>query len=64
MRWGNIESAWYNHAPLIIVAGDQTREMLLLEPFLASAEPTMVRTRVKWSYEIARAEDAPRSSHI
>jgi len=57
---GKTERAWYNHAPLIIVAGNQTREMLLLEPFLANAEPTMVpRPYVKWSYEIARAEDAP-----
>jgi benzoylformate decarboxylase len=38
---GNIESAWYNHAPLVITAGNQTRTMLLLEPFLANAEPTM-----------------------
>jgi len=57
---GNIETAWYNHAPLIIVACNQTREMLLLEPFLANCEPTTVpRPYVKWSYEIARAEDAP-----
>ena len=57
---GNIESAWYNHAPLVITAGNQTREMLLLEPFLANAEPTMVaHPYVKWSYEVARAEDAP-----
>ena len=57
---GNIESAWYNHAPLIITAGNQVREMLLLEPFLANAEPTMVaHPYVKWSYEVARAEDAP-----
>ena len=57
---GNIESAWYNHAPLIITAGNQTREMLLLEPFLANAEPTMVaHPYVKWSYEVARAQDVP-----
>ena len=57
---GNIESAWYNHAPLVITAGNQTREMLLLEPFLANAEPTMVaHPFVKWSYEVARAEDVP-----
>lgn len=57
---GNIESAWYNHAPLIITAGNQTRDMLLLEPFLANAEPAIVpHPYVKWSYEIARAEDAP-----
>jgi benzoylformate decarboxylase len=57
---GNIESAWYNHAPLIITAGNQVREMLLLEPFLASAEPTMIpHPYVKWSWEVARPEDAP-----
>src|ERR1700753_2672180 len=57
---GNIESAWYNHAPLIITAGNQTREMLLLEPFLANAEPAMVaHPYVKWSYEVARPQDVP-----
>lgn len=57
---GSIESAWYNHAPLIVTAGQQTREMLLLEPFLSNAEPTMVaHPYVKWSYEVARAEDVP-----
>ena len=57
---GNIESAWYNHAPLIITAGNQTRELLLLEPYLANAEPSvMPRPYVKWSYEPTRAEDVP-----
>lgn len=57
---GNIEGAWYNHAPLIITAGNQDRRMLLLEPYLANKEPTMVpHPYVKWSFEIARAEDAP-----
>ena len=57
---GNIESAWYNHAPIIITAGNQTRELLLLEPYLANAEPNvMPRPYVKWSYEPARAEDVP-----
>lgn len=57
---GNIESAWYNHAPLIITAGNQTRDMLLLEPFLTNIDPRMVlQPYVKWSYEVARAEDVP-----
>jgi benzoylformate decarboxylase len=57
---GNIESAWYNRAPLIITAGNQTREMLLLEPLLVDVEPTTVpKPYVKWSYESARAEDVP-----
>lgn len=57
---GNIEGAWYDHAPLIITAGNQAREMLLLEPYLANMEPSiMPRPYVKWSYEPARAEDVP-----
>src|SRR6201995_5253076 len=57
---GNIESAWYNHAPLVITVCNQTREMLLLEPFLATAEPPAVPPPyVKWSYEVARAQDVP-----
>ena len=57
---GNIESAWYNRAPLIITAGQQTREMLLLEPYLANVQPEVVpQPFVKWAYQPARAEDLP-----
>ena len=57
---GNIESAFYNRSPLIITAGQQTREMLLLEPYLTNKEPTEIaRPYVKWAYEPARAEDVP-----
>jgi benzoylformate decarboxylase len=57
---GNIESAWYNRAPLIITAGQQTREMLLLEPYLANKEPLEIpKPFVKWAYEPARPEDVP-----
>ncbi|MDQ7982378.1 benzoylformate decarboxylase [Paraburkholderia sp. SARCC-3016] len=57
---GNIESAWYNRAPLIITAGQQTREMLLMEPYLTNAQPHLIaQPYVKWSYEPARAEDVP-----
>jgi benzoylformate decarboxylase len=57
---GNIESAWYNRAPLIITAGQQTREMLLLEPYLTNVHPELVpQPFVKWSYQPARAEDVP-----
>jgi benzoylformate decarboxylase len=57
---GNIESAWYNRAPLIITAGQQTREMLLMEPYLTNTQPhTIAQPFVKWSYEPARAEDVP-----
>jgi benzoylformate decarboxylase len=57
---GNIESAFYNRAPLIITAGQQTREMLLLEPYLTNVHPDVVaQPFVKWAYQPARAEDVP-----
>jgi len=57
---GNIESAWYNRAPLIITAGQQTRQMLLLEPYLTNVKPELVpQPYVKWAYQPARAEDLP-----
>src|SRR5262249_55590475 len=57
---GNIESAWYNRAPLIITAGQQTRQMLLLEPYLANAQPLdLPKPFVKWAYEPCRPEDVP-----
>ncbi len=57
---GNIESAWYNRAPLIITAGQQTREMLLLEPYLTNTQPLDIpRPFVKWAYEPSRPEDVP-----
>ncbi|GBQ91352.1 thiamine pyrophosphate binding domain-containing protein [Acetobacter nitrogenifigens DSM 23921 = NBRC 105050] len=57
---GNIESAWYNRAPLIITAGQQTRQMLLLEPYLTNTQPTdLPKPFVKWAYEPSRPEDVP-----
>ncbi|MDD3761604.1 MAG: benzoylformate decarboxylase [Acidithiobacillus sp.] len=56
----NIMSAAQNKTPLIITAGNQTREMLLMEPWLTNVEPSiMPRPWVKWSYEPVRAEDVP-----
>jgi benzoylformate decarboxylase len=57
---GNIESAWYNRAPLIITAGQQTREMLLIEPYLTNTQPLEIpKPFVKWAYEPSRPEDVP-----
>ncbi len=57
---GNITNAWHNHTPLIITAGQQTREMLLLEPYLTNLEPAeLPKPFVKWSYQPMRAEDVP-----
>lgn len=57
---GNIVTAFLNKTPLIITAGQQTREMLLSEPFLTNIDATeLPRPWVKWSYQPARAEDVP-----
>lgn len=57
---GAIVGAWHNKTPLIITAGQQTREMLLLEPWLTNVDATeLPKPYVKWSYETLRAEDAP-----
>jgi benzoylformate decarboxylase len=57
---GNLMTASLNKTPLIVTAGQQTREMLLMEPWLTNVEATMLpRPYVKWAYEPARAEDVP-----
>ncbi|QCJ69226.1 benzoylformate decarboxylase [Providencia heimbachae] len=56
----NILTAYMNRTPLIITAGNQTREMLLMEPWLTNIEPEVLpKPWVKWSYQPARAEDVP-----
>ena len=57
---GNLATAFQNKTPLIVTAGQQTREMLLMEPWLTNVEATMLpRPWVKWAYEPVRAEDIP-----
>ncbi|MDN6567356.1 MAG: benzoylformate decarboxylase [Tetragenococcus koreensis] len=56
----NIMTASMNKTPIIITAGNQTREMLLHEPWLTNIDPeTVPKPFVKWSYEPKRAEDVP-----
>jgi benzoylformate decarboxylase len=57
---GNLITAFQNKTPLIVTSGQQTREMLLMEPWLTNVEPTMLpRPWVKWAYEPVRAQDVP-----
>jgi benzoylformate decarboxylase len=57
---GSLATAFQNKTPLIITAGQQTREMLLMEPWLTDVESTMLpRPWVKWAYEPVRHEDIP-----
>jgi benzoylformate decarboxylase len=57
---GSLLTAFQNKTPLIVTAGQQTREMLLLEPWLTNVEAAMLpRPWVKWAYEPVRAQDVP-----
>ena len=57
---GNLLTAFQNKTPLIVTAGQQTREMLLLEPWLTNVEATTLpHPWVKWAYEPVRAQDVP-----
>ena len=56
----NIMTAYQNKTPLIITAGQQTREMILCEPYLTNRdETTLPRPWVKWAYQPVRAQDVP-----
>lgn len=57
---GTLITAFQNRTPLIVTAGQQTREMLMLEPLLTNVNATeLPRPWVKWSCEPARAADVP-----
>lgn len=57
---GNLLTAFQNRTPLIVTAGNQTREMLLMEPWLTNVQPELLpQPWVKWAYQPARPEDIP-----
>lgn len=57
---GNIMTAFLNKTPLVIIAGQQTREMLIGDPFLTNRNSTiMPQPWIKWAYEPVRAVDVP-----
>ncbi|MGO8947603.1 MAG: benzoylformate decarboxylase [Ktedonobacterales bacterium] len=57
---GNLVAAWHNKTPLIVTAGQQTRTMAVLEPWLTNRRaPELPQPYVKWSYEPLRAQDIP-----
>jgi benzoylformate decarboxylase len=56
----NIMTAYQNKTPLILTSGQQTREMILCEPYLTNHDETMLpRPWVKWAYQPVRAQDVP-----
>ncbi|WP_236797059.1 benzoylformate decarboxylase [Amycolatopsis sp. GM8] len=57
---GSLVTAFHNRAPLILIAGQQSRSLLPGDPFLGALDPTeFPKPYVKWSYQPARAEDVP-----
>jgi len=57
---GALMTAAQNRRTLILTAGQQTRDMLLLEPWLVNAEPdVLVKPWVKWSYQPVRPQGIP-----
>ena len=57
---GSLIAAYQGNTPLIVTAGQQTREMVVCEPYLTNRDATLLPLPwVKWAYEPARAEDVP-----
>ncbi|GLY69138.1 benzoylformate decarboxylase [Amycolatopsis taiwanensis] len=57
---GSVVTAFHNRAPLVVLAGQQSRSLLPHDPFLGVLDPTeLPRPYVKWSYQPARAVDVP-----
>lgn len=57
---GALANAWNSHTPLIVMAGQQTRAMVGVEPLLTNLDSTQLpRPLVKWSYEPSIARDVP-----
>ncbi|MFD2417433.1 benzoylformate decarboxylase [Amycolatopsis pigmentata] len=57
---GSLVTAYHNRAPLIVIAGQQSRSLLAEDPFLGALDPAAFpRPYVKWSSQPARAENVP-----
>jgi benzoylformate decarboxylase len=57
---GSLVAAYKGNTPLIVTAGQQTREMVLCEPYLSNPDENVFpQPWVKWAYEPKRAEDVP-----
>jgi benzoylformate decarboxylase len=57
---GSLVAAYKGNIPLIVTAGQQTREMVLCEPYLTNKDENLLPLPwVKWAYQPARAQDVP-----
>jgi benzoylformate decarboxylase len=66
---GGLANAWNSHTPLVVVVGQQVREMIGLEAYPTNVNvTTLPQPLVKWSYEPSCAEEVPlalsRAIHI
>ena len=49
---GDLVTAFLNRTPLIVTVGQQTREMLVMEPWLSNIGPeNFPKPWVKWAYQ-------------
>ncbi len=57
---GNLVNTRMSKTPMILTTGQQSRKMLLMEPWLTNVDATTFpRPHVKWSYETSHAEETP-----
>ena len=57
---GNLVNARLSKTPMILTTGQQTREMLLGEPWLTNVDATeFPKPHVKWSYQTSHARETP-----
>ena len=57
---GSLIAAYKSNTPLVVTAGQQTREMVLCEPYLTNTNEALLPLPwAKWVYQPARAEDVP-----
>lgn len=57
---GHVFTAYRNHTPMVVLAGQQVRSLMATEPFLGAMDATTFpRPYVKWAVEPARPQDVP-----
>lgn len=57
---GNLVNTRMSKTPMILTTGQQTREMLLMEPWLTNVDATeFPKPHVKWSYQTSHAQETP-----
>ncbi|QEY25559.1 benzoylformate decarboxylase [Neisseria zalophi] len=57
---GNLFTSYKNQAPVVILAGQQSRSLLSSDAYLAADDPTLFpKPYVKWAVQPANAQDVP-----